>query len=98
MEEISNFKGISFTKNIRILNVIIYALLIFFGNIYEHFVLVLLFFYLHLLVILIFIILELRYVVLARKNFIEHIFINWLVFFGFLIILFDIVKIFLPKR
>lgn len=97
MEEISNFKGLSFTKDIRILNVIIYALLIFFGNIYQHFVLILLFFYLHLLVVLLFTILEVRYALLTRKNFLEHIFTNWLVFLGFLILTYDLVKIFLSK-
>jgi len=97
MEEINNFRWLRFTKNIRILNVIIYALLIFFGNIYQHFILVLLFLYLHLFVILLFITLEIRYVVLTRKNFLEHIFKNWLVFLGFLILTYDIAKIFLPK-
>lgn len=97
MEEMSNFKGFSFTKKIRILNVIIYVLVMFFANIYQNFVFVLLFFYLHLLIILLFAILEIRHAVLTGTNFLEHIFTKWLVFLGFLILTYDIVKIFLPK-
>lgn len=96
-KEISQFKYLNFTKKVRILNILVYALVFFFANIYQHFALILLFFYLHLFVITLFLILELRYIVVTKRKFLEHIFTNWLVFFGFLIIIFDVVKVFLPK-
>ena len=96
-KEISQFKYLNFTKKVRILNILVYALVFFFANIYQHFTLTLLFFYLHLFVITLFLILELRYIVITKRNFSEHVFTNWLVFFGFLIIIFDVVKVFFRK-
>jgi len=94
-KETNGFKDFSFTEKIRIFNVIVYGLLIFFANIYQHFALILLLFYIHLFVISLFLILELQYVILTKKNFFNHICTNLLVLIGFIILTFDLTKMFL---
>ena len=68
-KKLDAFEDFSFTKKIRILNIVIYALIIFFGNIYKNYVLLILTFYIHLIIILLFLILELRYTILTKKSF-----------------------------
>ena len=94
-KETSGFNDFSFTEKVRILNIVIYGLIIFFANIYEHFALALLFIYIHIFVSLLFLVLELRYMILTKRNFFKHIFTNWLVLLGFVILLFNLLKIFL---
>lgn len=94
-KELDGFGDFNFTKKIRILNVLVYVLIIFFGNVYKDYVLLILSFYTHMFLILLFLILELRYVILTKKGFFKHIFTNWLVLFGFIILTFDLTKIFL---
>jgi hypothetical protein len=94
-KETSGFNDFSFTEKVRILNILIYGLIIFFANIYEHFMLALLFIYIHIFVSLLFLVLELRYLILTKKSLLKHIFTNWLVLIGFVILLFNFLKIFL---
>ncbi len=89
------FNELSYTEKTRIINVIIYGLLIFFATIYPHFAILILLLYMHLFVISLFLILELRYVIVTKKSFFKHILTNWLVFLGFAILTFDLLKIFL---
>lgn len=93
-KQLNEFRNFNFTKKIRILNIIIYALIIIFGNVYKNYVFLILVFYIHIFLILLFLILELRYMVLTKKSFFKHIFTNWLVLLGFIILTFDLTKIF----
>ncbi|WP_310558277.1 hypothetical protein [Flavobacterium sp.] len=93
--EKNNRNELSFTEKTRIINVIIYGLGMIFAYTTEYFFVILLLLYIHLFVISLFLILELRYVILTKKNFFKHILTNWLVFLGFAILTFDLLKIFL---
>lgn len=89
----NEFGDFSFTKKIRIVNVLVYGLIIFFANIYKHFTLALLFIYIHMFVSILFLFLELRYMILIKKA--TYIFTNWLVLLGFIILIYDLIKLFL---
>ena len=82
----------SFTKKIRIVNILLYGMTIISMNFANLLVLSAYLFYSYLCVILLFLVLELRFMLLTKINPIKHILSNWLVLLGFTIILFNIVK------
>ncbi len=86
----------NFIEKIRISNIFIFVLLKLFMYFGELFALVIIFNFIHIFFNYFFFVLELIYIIYTKK--IRHIFTNWLVLLGFIILFFESVAMFLGKN